>query len=170
MPVLKPFDPYPQAVVPDTPPTKLTIEKLRFLGAVEFGSRALGVDKGNADYDFAMLRTVFDKLVEGDTTTEIHWADVGSYFKIVPAFAKCSMVVTYTTAKTDILLFERQSDLDIIAKSVEDLKALPRYMVVNKQRRVALYQEALLRNGFVYSNWKQRLRYLPMRIVNLFKA
>ncbi|RLG71834.1 MAG: hypothetical protein DRO08_04150, partial [Thermoprotei archaeon] len=165
-----------QATASDDPITQvpssadpITHDKLRFDGAVEVGSRALGVEKSSSDYDFAMLRTNFDNLVAGNNYINATAGDVSKYFNVVPAYSSCSLVVAYITGKTDILLLEKQSHVDIIRKSISDMRKLPKYLYQAKSRRIALYQAILLRNGFVHSDYKQRIKYLPLRLFYFLK-
>jgi len=144
----------------------LTIDKLLFAGAVPFGSRALDVDNANADYDFAMLRTNFETLMKDDTDTALRLVPAERYFKIVPPWSTASMIVVNLKGKTDILLLEKQWHVDAVRKSVEDLKELPRYHYTYKPDRVRLYQLALLHNGFVHNDYKERIKFIPRRVLH----
>jgi len=152
-----------------TPTGSITHDKLRFAGAVEFGSRALGVERDSSDYDFAMLRTNFTNLIAGNNHIDAIVVDVSKYFEVVPAYSTCSLIVTDIAGNTGILLLEKQSHVDIIRKSIDDMLKLPRSLYQAKPRRTELYQAILLRNGFVHSDYKQRIKYLPLRLFYFLK-
>jgi len=123
-----------------------TPETLVFLGAVAFGSRALNVHTKHSDYDFAILRSTYDKFTEGKD--RFNAVPIKDYFKVVPPYGNNTLIKANILNKNyDILLIEHKEHLDIIRKSVQDLKNSS-YNLHNKQRRIAMYELALLQNGF----------------------
>ena len=140
------------ATIPNYP--SFTPETLKFLGAVAFGSRALGVHDKYSDYDFAILRNTYEKFTEhNDNFPEL---PLDNYFKVMPPNGNNTLIKCNVKDKQyDLLLVEHQEHLDIIKKSVEDIKHLP-YKYTNKQDRIRAYERALLSNGFKL-DWRYKV-------------
>lgn len=125
---------------------KQTIAALRFSGAVEFGSRALGVHSEHSDYDFAILKSNYLKLFPNCDLAEIRR---DNYFKIKPGYGH-----NYLKKRNniDILVLEHQEHLDTVRKAVEELKTLPTYFLEDKPLRISLYEKSLEVHGFINKN------------------
>ena len=158
------------AVAPVASGRSLTMDALKFCGAQEFGSRPLGVSSGSSDTDLVMRKVAFDTLIKDKPIKELHKGDISKYMNVVPAFNSVTLVTTLIGGKVDILLVESQHDIDVITNAISDMQAMPRYLYTKKSDRIELYQSRLLYHGWVYSDWRKRLRYLPQRLLNLFRS
>lgn len=140
--------------VTDVAIAEITISSLRFSGAVEFGSRPLGVSTENSDYDFAILRANYEKLTEN--TQKADEVDITKHFGVRPYTGNNTLAVNVRVKGTrdtvDILILEHQKDLNTVSLSIETLKQLPIGKLMDKQYRVNKYCEALLDNGFRMSD------------------
>lgn len=133
---------------------ELTVPKLLFAGAVEFGSRALNVDYERSDYDFAMLRSNFYKLME-NSNYFFTILPIKNYFKIIPRYGKNSLIRglmignIFSGTKLDILILEHQEHIDIIRKSVDFVKTTySTKLLKGKNFRIKVYEQALEKYGF----------------------
>jgi hypothetical protein len=140
-------------------PSRLSISQLRFCGAVEFGSRALGVNFFYSDYDFAILRSSFDKLFENNKPDEFQ---IKHYFKVVPPKGNNTIVVKYqldTGDYLDLLILEHKEHVTAIKRAVNSCTLHHPTHLRQKHRRIALFEKALLNEGFrtrwpvLISNW-----------------
>ena len=140
------------ATTPNYP--SFTPETLKFLGAVAFGSRALGVHDRYSDYDFAILRSTYEKFAEhNDNFPEL---PLSNYFKVIPPHGNNTLIKCYIQNKQyDLLIIEHQKHLDIIKKSIQDIKHMAR-VLVNKQDRIRACERALLSNGFKL-DWRYKV-------------
>ena len=132
------------------------IEALQFAGAVEFGSRALNVATQDSDYDFAILRSNYENLIE--LQPKIREVPIAKHFNVAPAKGNNTIAanVHTTLGKTpglvDILILEHPKDVQIVAEAVQDLKLLPIDKLRNKKYRIKAYDKALLAHGFKPTN------------------
>jgi len=137
-----------------SPPERiLTIAQLRFAGAVEFGSRALGVENEYSDYDFAILRSNFEKLFENSGLPNEY--TIKTYFKVIPPYGNNSMArgaftvdVGRRNIDVDLLVLEHQEHLNTIATAVSTIQVNPRRRLFIKAVRIELFEQALLKEGF----------------------
>lgn len=140
---------------PITP--EVSIEALRFAGAVEFGSRALGVHTEDSDYDFAILRSNFEQLFGKD----IKAFPIKQYFDVVPPNGNNELIpkMWLGDKRVDFLILEHPAHLDMVRRAVAYLKQLGYHSLTDKPYRIARYQKALLHEGFrvrwpvVIANW-----------------
>ena len=139
----------------------INIAKLRFSGAVEIGSKALGVSTEHSDNDFVMLRKHFHELTNG--LYEKDELSINNYFTVYPKTGKNTMIHKMWTddGLTDILLLEHESDLEIVRSAMESLKRFSKSVLSNKCQRIALFEEALLARGFK-EPWCRRLAKLVL--------
>ena len=139
----------------------INIAKLRFAGAVEIGSKALGVNTEHSDNDFVMLRKHFHELTNG--LYEKDELSINNYFTAYPKTGNNTMIHKMWTGDglTDILLLEHESDLDIVRNAMESIKHFPKLVLSNKSQRIALFEEALLVRGFK-EPWRRRLAKLVL--------
>lgn len=128
-------------------------DAMPFIGAVAFGSRALGINSKWADYDFAVTRDIAEKLLESKHSYKV--LAIEDYFNIVPKSGLNVLVRGLATKdgnELDLLILEKKSDLEIVSKSVEDIKKMdPLYLSI-KKNRIMEYQKALKRNGWKYKD------------------
>ena len=156
------FDPFHTS---STPPKGVNPSTLRFLGAVQFGSRALGVHTDQSDYDFAMLRSTYEAAFK-DTNHE--QLPLRNYFKIVPPTGNNTLVrkIPAIDGNTiDILVLEHHAHLDVVRGAIYKMTSgnepFPPYR--NKQYRIKVYEKNLLQLGFrtrwpvVIANWILRI-------------
>lgn len=139
----------------------LSIDALRFTGAVEFGSRALDVPPTNyTDHDVAVTREMADKILE--TKDGYRVCCIDTYFNVVPKsegnYLIRGLYSHGDSNEIDLLVLENQSDLDIVKKSVEDIKNLDKMFLQVKSNRIKAYQKALKKNGWKYKNIKTAIR------------
>ena len=129
------------------------IEALQFAGAVAFGSRALNVETEESDYDFAILRSNYENLIE--LQPDIRETPIGKHFNVVPAYGNNTLAANVrttngkTTGLVDILILEHPKDMQTIANAVNALKLLDLDKLRKKKYRVKQYDKALLHYGFV---------------------
>ena len=140
----------------------LSIDALRFTGAVEFGSRALGVSATNyADHDVAVTREIAGKILETKDGYSVCCID--DYFNVVPKsegnYLIRGLYSHGDSNEIDLLVLENQSDLDIVKKSVEDIKGLDRMFLQVKSNRIKAYQKALKKNGWKYKDIKTAIKF-----------
>ena len=120
--------------------------------ATLIGSRALGVANHNSDYDIVIpLSSIPTMLQErladgGDFSIE-------RYFSKIPSLGRGwffdYVFVSDTKAKVQIIVLENQLDLEHLQYAIEDLQKLPKYMLVDKHIRIALFESALVHYGWI---------------------
>lgn len=140
----------------------LSIDALKFTGAVEFGSRALGVSATNyVDHDVAVTREIADKILE--TRDGYRVCCIDDYFNVVPKSEGNYLIRGLynhgDSNEIDLLVLENQSDLDIVKKSVEDIKNLDKMFLQVKSNRIEAYQKALKKNGWKYKDIKTAIKF-----------
>jgi len=126
----------------------LTPSKLLFAGAVLFGSRALGVNEEDADYDFAIYYNNFKNLVDGKHPE----FPIKDYFTVIPNGKAFLVRIVEFEADIDIVVLRDINDLTTIKRSIDELKNIDSRKLKHKKFRVKEYEKALLRNGFKLSN------------------
>lgn len=120
--------------------------------ATLIGSRALGVANTNSDYDIVIplssIPTMLQERLDagGDFSIE-------RYFSKIPSLGRGwffdYVFVSDTRAKVQVIVLENELDLEHLQYAIKDLQRLPKYMVVSKYIRVALFESALVHYGWV---------------------
>ena len=131
--------------------TNLSINTILTNG-VQFGSTALGVQTVNSDWDVYMLKSVFNILFKNHKNIEYELVDSSIYSKLLPPNDTCKILYKYKTSDNhycDILVVEKKETLELMQKVMDDMRKVPQYMLRDKIIRIALFQEAQLRYGFV---------------------
>ena len=128
----------------------ITTSKLLLSGAVEFGSRALGISTRNSDYDFAILRVNYETLLGEEEYLEL---PPDKYFKVVPPGGKSSLVAGIPLKEgttLDLLVVEKKEYLDIIKEAIKYMKSTYRKDILKyKNLRIDLCEAELLHRGFI---------------------
>ena len=131
----------------------MTLQELLTLPqATLIGSRALGVENHNSDYDIVIplssIPTMLQERLDsgGDFSIE-------RYFSKIPSLGKGwffdYVFVSGTKAKVQVIVLENKWDLLHLRYAIEDLQKLPKYMVVDKYIRVPLFESALVHYGWI---------------------
>jgi len=119
-----------------------------------FGSRALDVADELSDYDFAISLKEFSKLNKENRLPEGCYVDIMKYMQALPH----NPVELYSIQLedknenvylVDLLIFECPLDVEVIKKSIKALQQYPKQMLIYKCERVKLYNEQLVKNGFL---------------------
>ena len=120
--------------------------------ATLIGSRALGVAKPNSDYDIVIplssIPTMLQERLDsgGDFSIE-------RYFSKIPSLGKGwffdYVFVSDTKANVQVIVLENELDLEHLQYAMEDLQKLPKYMLVEKHIRIALFESALVHYGWI---------------------
>lgn len=136
----------------------ISIAALRFSGAVEFGSRALGVASKYSDYDFAILRANFNNLFENNMPDEF---PIKNYFRVIPPKGNNTLahkVKTDDNNYVDLLVLEHQEHLDMLKNAINSIKYNPKYSpwMYDKVKRIRIFEDALSDAGFI-TRWPVRL-------------
>ena len=128
-----------------------TPTQMLFIGAVEFGSRALGVHTDDSNYDYAITLETWE-VISKSKNFSCSTLNLMEYFNVIPTSGVNTLIRfdKYNNNNTEmgIVVVEHKSDLEVIRKSVEDVRALAWHELALKAFRIAEYQKALLRNGF----------------------
>ena len=129
----------------------LTIVKLKFAGAIEFGSVALDVHTNESDTDLAILKSNFNTLLSSE---DLMLFDIKDYFRVIPSSGQNyiipNMILNYGNEIVDLLVIEHKKDITAIKNAVKYVKATySKRILANKIVRIALYEDALLQNGFI---------------------
>ncbi len=120
--------------------------------ATLIGSRALGVAKPNSDYDIVIplssIPTMLQERLDsgGDFSIE-------RYFSKIPSLGRGwffnYVFVSGTKANVQVIVLENELDLEHLQYAMEDLQKLPKYMLVEKHIRIALFESALVHYGWI---------------------
>ena len=120
--------------------------------AILIGSRALGVENTSSDYDIVIplssIPTMLQERLDsgGDFSIE-------RYFSKIPSLGRGwffdYVFVSDTKAKVQVIVLENELDLEHLQYAIEDLQKLPKYMVVDKHIRVAIFESALVYYGWI---------------------
>ena len=149
-------------------PSTISTDALIFLGGKLFGSRALGVNAQYADYDIAILKETFDIYIQDKEVISFNKGVIDTYFEVIPPYGT-NVILLHVAVDTghtaDILLFEYKTHVEAVASAVEAIKDLPVYELQGKANRIALYQQALLDEGWVHKDHKARAKYIPERML-----
>lgn len=129
---------------------KPTLAEILEVG-VPIGSMALGVPTATSDYDVYMTADAYYKLFKHSISQCLDAMDSAAYTAIQPRNGYCKIRYKFKTADNhfcDILVLEYDSDLAIIEFAMNDLAAIPKYLMKDKPFRIAAFQNALLHYGF----------------------
>ena len=120
--------------------------------ATLIGSRALEVAKPNSDYDIVIplssIPTMLQERLDsgGDFSIE-------RYFSKIPSLGRGwffnYVFVSGTKANVQVIVLENELDLEHLQYAMEDLQKLPKYMLVEKHIRIALFESALVHYGWI---------------------
>lgn len=130
---------------------KPTLAEILEVG-VPIGSMALGVPTATSDYDVYMTADAYYKLFKHSISQCLDAMDSAAYNAIQPRNGYCKIRYKFKTADNhfcDILVLEYDSDLAIIEFAMNDLAAIPKYLMKDKPFRIAAFQNALLHYGFI---------------------
>jgi hypothetical protein len=106
---------------------------------VLLGSRAFEVNDDYSDWDVAILAADLPDKYKNSTQF-----DITRYFIVLPLGNSFLIKEPHL----DILVFEKQDDLNAVRETVNDLKDIPSYLLKNKQSRIYLFEESLKHYGF----------------------
>ena len=138
---------------------KLSLDQLMsYPTATMYGSRALQVNHANSDYDIA-FSSESSSIVSRLMAAGAQNTDPTNYFKVGPEggycafFPKVPIVIGRDNPyekkmDVDILVVHTDEDLDCISSAINDLRAIPSYLLENKDTRIDLYQKALVHRGW----------------------
>ena len=131
----------------------MTLQELLTLPqATLIGSRALGVANHNSDYDIVIplssIPTMLQERLDsgGDFSIE-------RYFSKIPSLGRGwffdYVFVSSTKVNVQVIVLENELDLEHLQYAMEDLQKLPKYMLVEKHIRIALFESALMHYGWI---------------------
>jgi hypothetical protein len=114
---------------------------LNLPSSVLMGSRGLGVESKESDYDIAIY------VYELDNKDLIHFQrlEVRNYFNVVPSVGDLHF---YRKKGIDLLVFSSRLDTNVVKYVMADLRMVPKYLLKDKPTRIQLYQKALVHYGF----------------------
>lgn len=140
----------------DTLNSRLSKNQLIFAGAVPIGSHPLKVAGDRSDYDFAILRSDFNTLT--DSEYEKLELDITPYFTAYPRTGHNTMLhkLPIEEGLADIIILEHKQDVEIIRSAMRKISGAPKSTLHNKNQRIALFEEELLKRGFK-EPWQRRL-------------
>lgn len=110
-------------------------------GGCLLGSRGLGVEHENSDWDVAVL----DRNLSSEFSDSSTKSNISNYYKVLP-LGNSYLIRLY---KLDILVFEDKKDFNGIVKATREVKKLPRYLLLEKDLRIQIFEAALKNQGFV---------------------
>ena len=120
--------------------------------AILIGSRALGAAKPNSDYDIVIplssIPTMLQERLDagGDFSIE-------RYFSKIPSLGRGwffdYVFVSGTKVNVQVIVLENELDLEHLQYAMEDLQKLPKYMLVEKHIRIAIFESALVHYGWI---------------------
>ena len=120
--------------------------------AILIGSRALGVAKPNSDYDIVIPLSSIPTMLQERLDTGGDFS-IERYFSKIPSLGRGwffdYVFVSDTKAKVQVIVLESKWDLRYVHHAIEDLQKLPKYMVVDKHIRVAIFESALVYYGWI---------------------
>jgi len=134
----------------------ITIEELQeHPDVVMFGSHALGVSDKASDYDFALTSKTFSKLKQENRIPIGSYVDISAYLQSLPSNASSVLYNTGIENKdryiysVDFLILEDTSDVDTVSKAINALRKYPKEVLLDKGNRITLYNEQLVKYGFL---------------------
>ena len=138
--------------------SELTLDQLMsYPTATMYGSRALQVSHANSDYDIA-FSSESSSIVSRLMAAGIRNTNPTDYFKLGPEGGYCAFFHKvplgfdrdnpYRKIYADILVVHTDEDLDCISSAINDLRAIPSYLLENRDTRIDLYQKALVHRGW----------------------
>ena len=120
--------------------------------AILIGSRALGVAKPNSDYDIVIPLSSIPTMLQERLDTGGDFS-IERYFSKIPSLGRGwffdYVFVSDTKAKVQVIVLENKWDLAHLKYALEDLQKLPKYMLVEKHIRIALFESALVHYGWI---------------------
>jgi len=139
----------------------IVLSKLRFAGAVEFGSRALNAHTKNSDYDYAILHSNLAKFLE-TTQCTLHLNDLNKSFDIAPTYGDNYFIYNMVADEgyVDIVVLEHQEHVDAFSNAVMVTRNTSLLILKDKKRRTEIFRKALLMEGFVPTGLFYKLRCL----------
>lgn len=119
---------------------------------VLFGSRAFAINDKNSDYVFAILeKNLVDvlELLEA-TDDEITNLDISNYIDSKPLNSMPKILrIKKLAYNFDLLIYKDENDIKTVKDSIEMLKCLDPTILVDKDNRIRIWNDALQLNGFV---------------------
>ena len=114
------------------------------LGAVLIGSRAFGVASESSDWDYAVCLEKVNDILPDSTFS------MKEYFQYVPPMGNNLVALKWKLedAIVDVLVYEKQSDVDTLKKIVAELSVIPTYIMSEKYLRILLFEKAMSVHGF----------------------
>ena len=106
---------------------------------IVLGSTAFGVSTPESDLDIAILRKDLPSYYRG-----VKELSIDNYFSILP-MGNVSLI---RQPGLDILIYDKQEDLDTLKKVIKELLLVPKYLLKIKNIRITLFEEALIHYGF----------------------
>lgn len=117
--------------------------------AVLYGSRALGINYSNSDYDIALSYESHKHIHSWLLSANIRVSTNTDYFTSVPEAGYHTFFQhNASDFKADIIFVHNDEDLDVIRSSVRDLQSIPEYMLAHKPFRIEAYNRALQHRGW----------------------
>jgi len=137
----------------------IDVGKLSFIGGVLFGSRALGVDHYDSDYDYCVLHSNLDALLE-TSKVGLHIVPLEEHFDCMPPYGLNYLIkaLKFNNDSVDLLVLEHQEHVNMMHKATSEVASrATKLLLKDKDIRKSLYKDALLNNGFVRNTWWRRL-------------
>ena len=120
--------------------------------AILIGSRALGVAKPNSDYDIVIPLSSIPTMLQERLDTGGNFS-IERYFSKIPSLGRGwffdYVFVSGTKVNVQVIVLENELDLEHLQYAMEDLQKLPKYMLVEKHIRIALFESALVHYGWI---------------------
>ena len=120
--------------------------------ATLIGSRALGVANHNSDYDIVIPLSSIPTMLQERLDSGEDFS-IERYFSKIPSLGRGwffdYVFVSDKKAKVQVIVLENKWDLAHLKYAMEDLQKLPKYMLVEKHIRIALFESALVHYGWI---------------------
>ena len=127
--------------------------RLRFAGAIQFGSQALNAATPGSDTDYVISAKGFNAFIE-NIDCSLYLNDLEQTCDTIPPTGTNYFIRNFLTDEghIDIVVLEHQKHVQAMANAVAVVKQLPAIQRKTKSIRVEAFRKALLAEGFISVN------------------
>jgi predicted nucleotidyltransferase len=124
-----------------------------FKDGILIGSRALQVARPDSDFDIVVKEDDMPDMEELSKKYELYFTN--DYNERVVPLGNHSLLrinVTEnkkTIANVDLIVIDRDKDYEAYKNAINTLKALPQFLLTDKETRIKLFEESLIHFGLI---------------------
>ena len=117
------------------------------------GSRAYGVEGENSDLDICILLDKAPEFITNILNSGINF-DIKKYFNVIPKMGNTCLIPKIPfgsdaqSVRVDLIIFDNESNYKDIKIVTDQMKELPKCLIVNKYDRIRIFEIILKDRGW----------------------